>query len=172
MFHASRALYALERGRSAITANVAGWGIAAVATPLLAAVRAPVGDDPAATLLAIAQAGSLGMLVGGLTAVLLLRRAAGPSATSGLVRSAVVLVAGAALGALAGRWVVDAVGSLIGHGVFSAVGAAAGGAVIAALVVVGALLAGDRGTLRDFRTLEAQPRPPVPDPVDPAAPLL
>jgi putative peptidoglycan lipid II flippase len=172
MFHASRALYALERGRSAILANVAGWGVAAVATPLFAALRVPTGHDPSATLLALAQASSLGMLVGGTTAVVLLRRAAGRPATSGLVRSAVVLVVGGGLGALAGRWVVDAVESLIGHGVLSAVGAAAGGAVIAVLVVACAVLVGDRGTVRDFRTLEAQPRPAVPDPVDPAAPLI
>ncbi|KQY25468.1 virulence factor MviN [Cellulomonas sp. Root485] len=175
MFHASRALYALERGRSAITANVVGWGTVVVATPLLAAALAPAGDDPAATLLALAQASSLGMLVGGTVAVVLLRRAAGRPATAGVVRAALVLVAGAAVGALAGRWVVDAVAEVGGHGPVTAIGAAAGGAVIAALVVVGAVLAGDRGTLRDFRTIESQPRPPVSvpltDPANPGAPL-
>lgn len=175
MFHASRALYALERGRSAITANVVGWGSVVVATPVLAAVLAPAGDDPAATLLALAQAGSLGMLLGGLLAVVLLRRAAGRPATRGLVRSAVVLVLGAGVAALAGRWVVDAVAELAGHGPVTAVGAAAGGAVIAAFVVAGAVLAGDRATVRDFRTIEAQPRPPeqvpVTDPANPGAPL-
>ncbi|GEK21235.1 murein biosynthesis integral membrane protein MurJ [Cellulomonas xylanilytica] len=175
MFHASRALYALERGRSAITANVVGWGTVAVATPVLAAAHAPDGGDPPATLLALAQASSLGMLLGGLLAVLLLRRAAGRPATAGLVRAAVVLLAGAAVGALAGRWVVDAVAELAGHGPVTAVGAAAGGAVIACVVVAGAVLAGDRGTLRDFRTLEAQPRPPapvtVPDPANPNGPV-
>lgn len=176
MFHASRALYALERGRAAITANVAGWGTVAVATPLLAALRAPTGDDPAATLLALAQASSLGMLVGGTVAVLLLRRAAGRSATTGLPRTALVLVLGAGLGAVAGRWVVDAVTDLAGHGMLTAVGAAAGGGIIAALVVAGAVVAGDRGTLRDFRRIEAEPRPVVvdrvPDPANPGAPLL
>jgi putative peptidoglycan lipid II flippase len=175
MFHASRALYALERGRSAIAANVAGWGTVVVATPLLAAAHAPAGEDPPATLLALAQASSLGMLVGGTLAVVLLRRAAGRPATAGLVRAAVVLVAGAAVGALAGRWVVDAVAEVAGHGLVTAVGAAAGGVVIACVIVVGAVLAGDRGTLQDFRTLEAQPRPPqpaaVPDPANPNGPL-
>ncbi|MDQ0374929.1 murein biosynthesis integral membrane protein MurJ [Cellulomonas humilata] len=175
MFHASRALYALERGRSAITANVVGWGTVVVATPLLAAALAPAGDDPAATLLALAQAGSLGMLVGGTLAVVLLRRAAGRPATAGVTRAAVVLVAGAAVGALAGRWVVDAVAEVAGHGPVTALGAAAGGAVIASLVVAGAVLAGDRATLQDFRTIESQPRPPAPvpvtDPANPGAPL-
>ncbi|WP_456786903.1 murein biosynthesis integral membrane protein MurJ [Cellulomonas sp. P5_C5] len=175
MFHASRALYALERGRSAITANVVGWGTVVVATLVLAAVQAPAGDDPPGTLLALAQASSLGMLLGGLLAVVLLRRAAGRSATAGLARTAVVLVVGAGVGALAGRWVVDAVAELAGHGPVTAVGAAAGGAVIAAFVVAGAVLAGDRATLRDFRTIEAQPRPPesvpVTDPANPGAPL-
>ncbi|KQS97622.1 murein biosynthesis integral membrane protein MurJ [Cellulomonas sp. Leaf395] len=176
MFHASRALYALERGRSAIAANVVGWGTVAVAAPVLAAVLAPAGDDPAATLLALAQASSLGMLTGGALAVILLRRAAGRPATAGLVRAAVVLVAGAAVGALAGRWVVDAVAEVAGHGPVTAAGAAAGGAVIAAFVVAGAVLAGDRGTVRDFRAIEAQPRPPaavaVTDPANPGAPLV
>jgi putative peptidoglycan lipid II flippase len=176
MFHASRALYALERGRSAIAANVAGWGTVAVATPVLAALAAPARHDPEATLVALAQASSLGMLVGGTVAVVLLRRAAGRPATAGLVRTALVLVVGAALGALAGRWVVDAVASLAGHGVLTAIGAAAGGAIIAGLVVAGAVLAGDRGTLRDFRSLEAQPRPlpdeRVTDPANPNGPLV
>ncbi|WP_421741796.1 murein biosynthesis integral membrane protein MurJ [Cellulomonas sp.] len=175
MFHASRALYALERGRAAITANVAGWGTVAVATPLLAAARAPAGNDPEATLLALAQASSLGMLVGGTVAVVLLRRAAGRAATAGLLRSALVLGLGAGLGALFGRWVVDAVIELAGHGVLTALGAAAGGGIIAALVVAGALAAGDRGTLRDFRRIESEPRPAadrVPDPANPGAPLL
>lgn len=173
MFHASRALYALERGRSAITANVLGWGTVIAATPVIAAALAPDGDDPAATLLALAQASSLGMVVGGTVAVVLLRRAAGRPATAGLLRAAGVLVAGAVVGALAGRWVVDAVAEVGGHGPVTAIGAAAGGAVIASLVVAGAVLAGDRGTLRDFRTIEAQPRPPAPvtDPANPAAPL-
>ena len=175
MFHASRALYALERGRSAIAANVAGWGTVAVATPVIAAALAPARHDPDATLLALAQASSLGMLVGGTVAVVLLRRAAGRAATAGLLRAAVVLVLGAGLGALTGRWVVDAVAQVAGHGVLTAIGAAAGGGIIAALVVAGAVLAGDRGTLRDFRSLEAQPRPlvdaRVTDPANPNAPL-
>ncbi|NUU19886.1 virulence factor MviN [Cellulomonas humilata] len=176
MFHASRALYALERGRAAITANVAGWGTVAVATPVLAAVRAPAGNDPEATLLALAQASSLGMLVGGVVAVVLLRRAAGRAATAGLPRTAVVLVLGAGVGALAGRWVVDAVAEVGGHGPLTALGAAAGGGIIAALVVAGALALGDRATLRDFRSIEAEPRPVVvdrvPDPANPSAPTL
>lgn len=173
MFHASRALYALERGRSAISANVAGWGTVAIATPVLAALYAPDGHDPGATLLALAQASSIGMLVGGIAAVLLLRRAAGPAAVAGLVRSGFVLVLGAAAGALVGRWLVDAVTSLAGHGVLTAIGAAAGGALLAAVVVGGAVLVGDRGTVRDFRSLDARPRPSerVPDPANPNAPL-
>ena len=103
------------------------------------------------------------MLVGGTLAVV----AAAPRGRAardrrGGPRAAVVLVAGAAVGALAGRWVVDAVAEVAGHGPVTALGAAAGGAVIASLVVAGAVLAGDRATLRDFRTIEAQPRPPAP----------
>ena len=176
MFHASRALYALERGRSAITANVVGWGTVAVATPLLAAALAPDGDDPPATLLALAQASSLGMLArrprSRWSCCVALPGAPRPQGWSGRLPC---WSRGAAVGALAGRWVVDAVAELAGHGPVTAVGAAAGGAVIACVVVAGAVLAGDRATLRDFRTIEAQPRPPqsvtVPDPANPNGPL-
>lgn len=172
MFHASRALYAQERGRSAIAANVAGWGTVAVATPVLAGVYVPSGSDPEGTLLALAQASSLGMFVGGAVAVVLLRRAAGRAAIAGLARSAAVLVLGAALGAVVGRWLVDSVADLVGHGVLTAIGAAAGGAILAAVVVAAGVLIGDRGTLSDFRTLESAPRSDrVTDPANPNAPL-
>lgn len=176
MFHASRALYALERGRSAIAANVAGWGTVAVAAPVLGALLVPDGADPAGALAAVAIAGSVGMLVGGVVAVVLLRRATGRPATAGLARTAGVVVLGGAAGAVVGRWVVDAVTSLGGHGVVTAVGAAAGGGIIAALVVLGAMLALDRATLRDFRRLEAEPRlrdvERIADPANPNGPLV
>ena len=159
---------------------MAGWGTVVVAAPVLGVALVPDAGpdrlDPAGALAAVAIAGSVGMLVGGVVAVLLLRRATGRSATTGLARTAAVVVVGGAVGAVLGRWVVDAVTSLAGHGAVTAIGAAAGGGIIAALVVLGAMLGLDRATLRDFRRLESQPRPPVedrvPDPANPDGPLV
>jgi putative peptidoglycan lipid II flippase len=173
MFHASRALYALERGRLAVTANVAGWGTSAVASVVLAAWLVPAGEhDSARTLVALAVASSVGMLVGGTAAVAGLRRAAGPEALRGLGRSLVVVVVAGVVAAGAGRWVVDAVGSLVGHGVGSAIAAAVGGALVAVVVVGAGIALLDRGTVTGFVRLEREPAPadaslpPVPDPAD------
>jgi putative peptidoglycan lipid II flippase len=173
MFHASRALYALERGRLAVTANVAGWGTSAVASVVLAAWLVPAGEhDSARTLVALAVASSVGMLVGGTAAVAGLRRAAGPEALRGLGRSLVVVVLSGVVAAGAGRWVVDSVGSLVGHGVGSAIAAAVGGALVAVVVVGAGIALLDRGTVTGFVRLEREPAPadaslpPVPDPAD------
>jgi len=173
MFHASRALYALERGRLAVTANVAGWGTSAVASVVLSAWLVPAGHhDPGRTLVALAVASSVGMLVGGTAALVGLRRAAGPDALRGLGRSLVVVVAAGVVAAGAGRWVVDAVGSLVGHDVVSAIAAAVGGALVAVVVVGAGVALLDRGTLTGFLRVDRQPAPaeasvlPVPDPAD------
>jgi putative peptidoglycan lipid II flippase len=159
MFHGSRSLYALERGRAAVAANVAGWGTAAVATVVAAVAATPDGHDGAATLTALGVASSVGMLVGGVAVVVALRRAGGAGVTSGFARTLPVLLVGGVVGAVAGRWVCDEVGALVGHHVVSAIGAAAGGGVVAALVVVVAIAVGDRGTVRDLRAVESQPAP-------------
>lgn len=162
MFHVSRALYALERGRAAVTANVVGWGTAAVGSVVLAVVAVPDGLDVARTLAAVAVAGSVGMLVGGAAAVVALVRAAGRAALAGLARTALVVVVAGVLAALAGRWVVDAVTSLVGHGVGSAIGAAAGGAVVALVVIAAALALLDRRTLTDVVRVERATTPEEP----------
>lgn len=172
MFHVSRALYALERGRAAVTANVIGWATAAVGSVALAVVLVPDGKDLTRTLAAVAIAGSVGMLVGGVAAVAALARAAGRPAVAGLTRTVVVVVAGGVVAALAGRWVVDTVASLVGHDVGAAVGAAAGGGVVALVVLGGALAVLDRRTLTDVVRVERTPvpagavTPTVPDPAD------
>ncbi|GIG20923.1 membrane protein [Cellulomonas chitinilytica] len=172
MFHASRALYALERGRLAITANVAGWGTAAVASVVLAALLVPDGHDSTGTLVALALASSTGMLVGGIGALAGLHRAAGPEALRGLARTVVVVVAGGAAGAALGRWVVDTIGSFVGGDVGSAIAAAVGGALVSVVVVAAGIGLLDRGTVTGFLRVERQPAPSsepaatVPDPTD------
>ncbi|QHT55546.1 virulence factor MviN [Cellulomonas sp. H30R-01] len=172
MFHVSRALYALERGRAAVTANVIGWATAAVGSVALAVVLVPDGKDLARTLAAVAIAGSAGMLVGGVAAVVALARAAGGTSVAGLARTTAVVVVAGVLAALVGRWVVDTVGSLVGHDVWAAVGAAAGGGVVALVVLGGALAVLDRRTLTDVVRVERTPVPAeaavpaAPDPTD------
>ncbi|RHA40482.1 murein biosynthesis integral membrane protein MurJ [Cellulomonas rhizosphaerae] len=143
LFHGSRSLYALERGRAAVVANVVGWGTMIVAIVVM--VLADLPDDQA--LVGIAAASSIGMTAGGVVALGALRRAAGRDALHGLVRTVVVLVLGAAVGAVAGRWLADTVQDMGGSGSLTAVGAAGGAAVLAAVIAGAALVAFDRSTL-------------------------
>ncbi|WP_081861387.1 murein biosynthesis integral membrane protein MurJ [Cellulomonas sp. HZM] len=150
LFHVSRCLYALGRGRAAVRANVVGWGVMSIGVVALVGVGVPDGR----AVVSIALASSVGMLAGGATAVAALARAAGRDALHGLTRTAVVLGAGAVLGALAGRWLADTVQDLGGDGGWTAVGAAAGGAVVALVVVAAAALVADRGLVGDVVHVE------------------
>jgi putative peptidoglycan lipid II flippase len=146
IFHVSRALYALERGRLAVLAVSSGWLTVVAASWIACLVLVPGAPDGPATLRALAIGSSVGMLVAGLALLLVLRAAAGPGAVAGLPRTLAVLVVGGALGAVVGRWTVDAVEALTG-GLPGAVGAGAGGAALAVAVVVGLVAALDRSTL-------------------------
>ncbi|WP_187697878.1 murein biosynthesis integral membrane protein MurJ [Cellulomonas telluris] len=144
LFHVSRCLYALERARSAVAVNALGWGVVTVTALLLVAL---VRGTEVSVLAALGAATAVGMTVGAVVALVALRRAAGPAALTGLLRTVAVVVGAAALGAVAGRWVADSVLLLAGEGPLSATGAAAGGAVTAAVVVAAAAALLDRGTI-------------------------
>ena len=143
LFHVSRSLYALERGRAAAAANVLGWGTVALAAVVLVRLRLPGGG----AVVSIAAASTVGMLVAGATALVLLRRAAGPGALLGLARTTAVLVVGVGVAAVVGRWVADAVQDVAGHGVWTALGAGAGGATLALAVVAAVVGLADRSTV-------------------------
>ncbi|MBT0995318.1 virulence factor MviN [Cellulomonas sp. DKR-3] len=164
LFHASRSLYALERGRSAVTANVVGWGVFAVAVVVL--VRAGVPGSGA--VVAIGAASTVGMVAGGALALALLRRAGGPGSLEGLTRTAAVLLVGVVVGAVVGRWVADAVQDVAGGGAWTAIGAGAGGAVVALALVAGCVAVADRRTVTEVLRVE---RTPAPEPDEPAVPL-
>ncbi|QCB93834.1 murein biosynthesis integral membrane protein MurJ [Cellulomonas shaoxiangyii] len=144
LFHVSRCLYALERSRAAVAANVVGWGVVSLTAVVLVVVVGTGGDR---VLGALGTATTVGMTAGAVVALLALRRSAGRGALTGLARTSVVALAAAALGAGAGRWVADSVLLLVGDGGWSATGAAAGGAVLAATVVAAAVALLDRGTV-------------------------
>ncbi|UZN05002.1 murein biosynthesis integral membrane protein MurJ [Cellulomonas sp. S1-8] len=156
MFHVSRTLYAVERPRAAIAANVVGWGSVAVLAPALLVVTGTEGTE---VLRAIGLATSLGMTAGGIAAVVALRRTAGGSALSGMVRTALVALGAACVGAFAGRAVASTVLDLVGDDALTATGAAAGAAVVAATVVAAAVVLLDRSTLTGIVSLERTPGP-------------
>ncbi|WP_328698662.1 murein biosynthesis integral membrane protein MurJ, partial [Cellulomonas citrea] len=143
MYQGSRTLYALERGRSALVVNAIGWGTVTVAACVLFVAVGADGD----VIGALSGASTIGMTVGGVAALVTLRRAAGPAALGGMRRSVPVLLGAGALAAVAGRWVVESVLMLVGAGVWSALGAALGGGFLALVVVAAVLAVGDRHVL-------------------------
>ncbi|GEL93352.1 murein biosynthesis integral membrane protein MurJ [Cellulomonas composti] len=152
LFHGSRSLYALERGRAAVIANVVGWGVFAVFVVVLVPAQVP-GDD---AVTSIAAASSIGMLVGGTTALVALRRAAGPGALAGLARTGAVLTVATVAGSVVGRWVGDVVQDVAGGSAMTGVGAALGAGVVAAGTVLGAVALFDRGTVTGILRAERE----------------
>jgi putative peptidoglycan lipid II flippase len=146
IFHVSRSLYALERGRAAVAATTLGWFAVIMASVIACQLLVPEGRDGPATLNALAIGTSVGMTVGGAALLVALRRAGGPGVGVGLGRTLAVLALAGTAGAVAGRWTVDAVLAMVGGGVVGAVGAAAGGTGVAVAVVLGAAWFADRST--------------------------
>ncbi|WP_410908319.1 murein biosynthesis integral membrane protein MurJ [Puerhibacterium sp. TATVAM-FAB25] len=170
ILHLSRALYAIDRGRSAVVATAAGWLVAAAGSAALLVVLPPLtGGDalPAAPDVALAGLGgatTLGMLVAAVGLLLAVRRHVGAEALRGVPRALAVLAAGVVLGALAGRGVLALVGggrgdapgetAFDGGALLADLGGGALAALAAAVVVVlcavadPALRAGVRGLRR------------------------
>ncbi|HMO12452.1 MAG TPA: hypothetical protein PKB06_13335, partial [Actinotalea sp.] len=188
LFHASRILFALERGRAAVIGLSTGWLAVGEAAVVLTAAGARRDPEPplgsVATVHALGTAVSLGMVAGAVLLLLLVRRAAGPGSLAGLQRSGGVLAGAAVLGGAGGHLTTLVVAGLPlpwhrGPGLGSiatylevgvvraAVAAFVGGAV--ALVVVGvAVLVADRSTLVAVRAVAASPGSDTPDAPRPA----
>ena len=154
VFHLSRALYALERGRPAVVATAAGWLAVVAASVGLCAALVPAGTDGPATLLALGAGNTVGMTVAGAGLLAGLRRVAGPAALAGVARTLALLLGSATVGAVAGRWLTDAVAALAGHGVPAALASGIAGAVVAAGVVAAGVAVLDRGVVGELRHLE------------------
>lgn len=152
IFHVSRCLYTIDRGRSAVVATAAGWLTVSVAAALLVRVTAPAGGDGPATLQSLALGTTIGMTVAGVGLLWALRRAL-PAGTglAGLLRTVAVGTLGAAGGGLVGRVVTDAVLGAVGPLLLSGLLAAAAGALVAAVVAGGVVVGADRGALRTAR---------------------
>lgn len=106
VLHLSRALYAVDHGRAAVIATVAGWGVMALG---LFGARAWVvgqgGAEPAAVLAALGLAGSAGMTVAGVGLVAAVRRHLGRTALAGTGFTVLGLAVGTTAGAFAGHMV-------------------------------------------------------------------
>jgi putative peptidoglycan lipid II flippase len=129
--HLGRALFAVGRARWAAGATVGGWAVAGVLSLLL--VLGWTGDraDPAATLVGLGIASSVGMGVAGLGLLAGARRARVGGAVpdgllAGLPRTALAIAAAGAAAMVVGRAVTDA---LLGEG-----GARVGGPLVTGLV--------------------------------------
>ncbi|HEY8718309.1 murein biosynthesis integral membrane protein MurJ [Pengzhenrongella sp.] len=146
IFQLSRVLFALERGRAAVIAVATGWFTVVVASVLAVGAFAPRGGDGVGTLRGLALGNTIGMTVAGMALLFAVWRSSGRGALSGTPRSLLVAVVGAAAGAIAGRWVVDAVLGLIDPGVLPAIVAGLGGAAVSALAVLVSVGVADRST--------------------------
>ena len=151
ILHLSRALYALHRGRVAVTATAIGWLVVAGTSWLLVLALTGGQRDQVATLRGLGIAVTLGMTVAGAGLLVGTVRSAGRGAVAGLARTTAVLAAGGASGALAGRACSNAVGS---DDIASALLAGVLGAVVCALVVVVVVWLLDRSIVRAL----AEPR--------------
>ncbi|NCD16094.1 MAG: hypothetical protein EOL91_02055 [Actinobacteria bacterium] len=151
IFHASRVLYAVDRGRVAVTATAAGWIVVVLVSAVLVAVLAPAGGDSPATLRALAMGNSAGMLVAGAGLLAALHRVTEGGAV-GTARTLGVGLGGALAGGALGRLAVDAVLGLTGPTIAGSVLAAVPGAVLGAGLTVLAVHLFDRGTLAPVYT--------------------
>jgi len=154
IFQHSRVLFALERGRAAVTAVAIGWLAVIVASVLAVQVIAPDGDDQTGTLLALALGNTIGMTVAGIALVIAVRRCAGGQALAGMTRTLAVAVAGAAVGAVGGRWVVDAVLGLLQDTWMTALFAGLGAAALSVFVVLATTWFADRSTITGALTAD------------------
>lgn len=164
----SRVFYARERSRHAALGASAGWAAvvlaALVLVPLLSTWRPSffawgAGGRPAtageATLVALTAANALGMIAAGILLLASLRAVAGAGALKGFPRTFGVLALGTALGAAVGAWVgLQMLAATAGWAPLAgAVLAGVLGAGAGVLVVLGALVLGDRSLLRAARAL-------------------
>lgn len=161
LFHLSRTLFALERGRASVTGVAAGWLTVAAASVVAVLALAPDGGDGEATLAGLAVGSTAGMTVAGAVLLVLTVRAAGPGSGAGVGRTAAVAGLGAVAGGVLGRLAGDAVLGT-GEGLGPALLAGVAGAVVAVLALGLVSLALDRGTLARLRRPRGPSAPAAP----------
>ena len=152
LFHVTRALFALERGRLAVAATATAWLSVVIAS--LVACLVLVGDSPhgARTLVALGLGTSIGMTLGAVAVLLAIRRAAGPAALEGIPRTVTVAVVAGGIGALLGRGTTRSTADLLGEGLPTWILAGGGGGLLAGAIVLGGVWIADRGAFKGLGT--------------------
>lgn len=150
VFHLSRVLFALERGRAAVIGVAGGWSTVTAASLVAVRIFAPDGDDGRGTLVGLALGNTIGMLVAAVLLLVGVARAGGAAAIAGTARTAVVGVLGAGVGAVVGRLCLDAVLAPDPGMLNVLVGGAVGGIVSLGVVGLAARML-DHGTLQAGR---------------------
>ena len=155
IFLVARVLYTMDRNRAAVSATALGWLTVTVTAVLGVLTLAPEGGDGPRTLLVLGGAHAAGMTVAGLALVMLLALALRERIPGPVVRTTLVVGAGALLGAAAGRWATTQGLDRLGEGAVAAVIAGGSGAALALTVIAGCVLIGDRGILSIVRRRRA-----------------
>jgi putative peptidoglycan lipid II flippase len=153
IFHVSRALYAVDRGRAAVVATAAGWFAVALVSVVAVRLLVPEGGDGPAALTALAIGNTVGMTLAGVALVIALARACG--GLPGLGRTTLVASLGGAAGAVVGRFAAVTVLDLAGGGVAAAVMAGLLGGAVALAAVSAAVALGDRRVIQGWRGASA-----------------
>jgi putative peptidoglycan lipid II flippase len=149
--HLGRALYALERGRDAAMATVAGW-VAVVLAMVGGGLLARSRDD---VVVWLGAGSSVGMTVAGALLLVALRRVAGAAAVAGVGRTLVGTGAAALLGGAGGWWVGARLVELWEGDVVRLVLAGVVSAACAIAVVVAGIVLLDRSSAQAARRLVA-----------------
>ncbi|MFV0427652.1 MAG: murein biosynthesis integral membrane protein MurJ [Beutenbergiaceae bacterium] len=151
LLHAGRMLLALDRARASVVATASAWVVTAVAAVITVKALAPAGNDGVATLTGLGAAHSLGMSVGGLIVVLVLRQIMPRRFTAGLLRTLLVGACSAIAGAVLGRIAVATALELGGGSLPMAVLAALLGFMVVLLATLLAARTFDRSILSSLR---------------------
>jgi putative peptidoglycan lipid II flippase len=161
----TRALYARGLWKAATVCVVGGWLLAVAADVVLARLLAP--EDRG---LALGAGHSVGVTVAGFALLVVVARAAGPGALTGVGRTGPAALAGAGLGAAAGLITARAMGAdpVPDSGVLAAVGAGVLVGGIALMIALTVMMGTARGplaaALRALRSPDAgPPEPGAPD---------
>lgn len=146
IFHVSRSLYSVDRGRAAVVATSAGWLVVSVLAFALPVIVLGDGRDRELTLVLLGAANTVGMTVAAVLLLAAAHRHLGDEATHGIGRTVAVITVAGGVGALAGTFVSrlllpDDASFLGGLGV----GVAAG--VVSVVVVLGVSWLADRRAL-------------------------
>ncbi|VEI12337.1 murein biosynthesis integral membrane protein MurJ [Trueperella bialowiezensis] len=146
IYHGARVLYARNAAGRVIASNTIAWGTVVLCL-IAAAAGGVAGRVP--VLQAIGGAMSIGLSLGALAMVMMIRRELGTGASAGLVRLIAVVGIVLALASLLAWHVVNAVVNAGNLSIISAFVASAIGAVILIGAGIGALAIADRQALAD-----------------------